>query len=131
MAGIRSAVAGAVALGLALAGTGVALAHHGWSWTSAGVFILKGKIVQAYYGNPHSQLTVAAEDGEWTVDLSPPLRASAAGFVEGVAAVGDDVIAIGNRAIDGNKRHMKARRIVIGGAGYDVYPNDYPPDLGI
>jgi len=116
---------------LALAGSGAAVAHHGWSWTSDEVFILSGVIEEAYYGNPHSQLMVTAEDGLWTIDLAPPLRSAGAGFVEGVAEVGDPVIAIGNRSLDPAARHMKARRVVIDGVNYDVYQNDYPSDLGV
>jgi hypothetical protein len=126
---IRQTVAvGAV---LTVISAGAVFAHHGWSWTSSERFILSGVIQSVYYGNPHSQLIVAAEDGVWTVDLAPPMRSANAGFVDGVAEVGDEVIAIGNRSLDPEEKHMKARRVVIDGVAYDVYTNDYPPGLAM
>lgn len=115
---------------LMFAGTGVAVAHHGWAWTEDGDFVLAGEIEEIYLGNPHARLTVVAEDEVWTVDLAPPSRTEAAGFVEGVAAVGDEVIAIGNRSRDESELRMKAKRVVVNGETYDVYPNDFPADYG-
>ena len=40
--------------------TGVAWAHHGWSWTTGGNIELTGIIKTAKLGNPHGVLTVDA-----------------------------------------------------------------------
>ena len=103
-----------------------ALAHHGWSWASNEDFVLTGSIVEIYLGNPHATLKVMADGAVWTVELAPPARTAAAGFVEGVAAVGDEVTAHGHRAIDPDEMRMKAERITVHGVHYDVYPNDLP-----
>ena len=63
-------------------------------------------------------------EGEiWRVELAPPGPTTAAGFVEGVAEIGDEVTAIGNRSQDPDERRMKAVRIIIDGTNYDVYPS--------
>ena len=104
-------------------GTGGALAHHGWSWTLDGEFRLEGIIQEVYLGNPHATLEVMADGELWHVDLAPPSRTAAAGFVEGVAEAGDAVIAIGRRSADPDERSMKAVRLTIDGVHYDVYPD--------
>jgi len=104
----------------------VALAHHGWSWASDEDFVLTGSIVEIYLGNPHASLKVMSEGEVWTVELAPPARTAAAGFVEGVAAVGDEVTAHGHRSNDAAETRMKAERITVNGVSYDVYPNDLP-----
>ncbi len=112
-------------LGLAL-GLGLALpawAHHGWSWTDTGFFQLEGIIADLYIGNPHATLDVDVEGTIWRVELAPPGATTAAGFTEDVASVGDEVTAIGNRSADPNETRMKAVRIIIGDATYDVYPS--------
>jgi hypothetical protein len=105
----------------ALAST--AFAHHGWSWTEEEQSELTGTIQEIFIGNPHAVLSVAAEDGLWTVELAPPQRTRAAGFDEEAAKVGDEVTAIGNRSKDQNEKRMKAVRIVVNGKTYDVYPD--------
>ncbi len=101
-------------------------AHHGWAWTSDEDFVLEGQIEEVYLGNPHASLNVMAEGNVWAVDLAPPSRTAAAGFVEGVAKPGDDVTAYGHRSKNMNEYRMKAERIRINGVNYDVYPNDLP-----
>jgi hypothetical protein len=116
----RAALIGAV---LIVAGAGVALAHHGWGWTLDEDFVLEGKIEEIYLGNPHAALKVMSEGNLWQVELAPPSRTAAAGFVEGVAKVGDDVTAHGHRSRDPNEYRMKAERITVNGVNYDVYPD--------
>lgn len=103
-----------------------ALAHHGWSWTSDGMFELRGKITAIYVGNPHATLDVDVDGQSWRVELAPPARTIAAGFTETTAAIGDEVTAIGNRSRDETEWRMKATRIVVGGRSYDVYPDRAP-----
>ena len=119
----RTLIAGAA---LVAAGIPAALAHHGWSWASTDDFVLTGSIVEIYLGNPHAALKVMADGTVWTVELATPARTAAAGFVEGVAAVGDEVTAHGHRALDPEDMRMKAERITVRGVHYDVYPNDLP-----
>lgn len=103
-------------------GAGGASAHHGWFWTKDGEFVLEGTIQEIYLGNPHATLEVMADGQLWHVDLAPPSRTAAAGFVEGVAEVGDEVIATGQRSADMDEFSMKAVRLTIDGVNYDVYP---------
>lgn len=119
MRGLRALAACAV---LAAAASTAALAHHGWSWTTDGDFVLTGTIADIYLGNPHAVLKVQAEAELWTVELAPPRQTAAAGFVEGIAALGDEVIAQGQRSADPKELRMKAERITLKGVNYDVYP---------
>jgi hypothetical protein len=115
-----------VAAALVAGGAGAALAHHGWAWTLDEDFVLEGTIEEIYLGNPHAALKVTADGNLWSVELAPPSRTAAAGFVEGVAAAGDTVTAHGHRSKDPAEYRMKAERITIDGVHYDVYPNDLP-----
>ena len=116
----RSLLAAAVA-GVFAAGT--AAAHHGWAWAEEETFELTGTIQEIFIGNPHAVLNVEADDGTWTVELAPPDRTRASGFEENVAAVGDDVTAIGHRSRDHDEKRMKAVQIVVNGTTYDIYPD--------
>ena len=117
------AKAAILAAGLSLGAAIPALAHHGWSWTESGFFQLEGVITDIFIGNPHATLDVDVEGTVWRVELAPLGPTTAAGFVEGVAEVGDEVTAIGNRSADPNETRMKAVRIVVNGNTYDVYPD--------
>jgi hypothetical protein len=111
-----------LAAALALTALPVA-AHHGWSWTDSGFFQLEGVIADLYIGNPHATIDVDVEGVIWRVELAPPGPTTAAGFVEGVAAIGDEITAIGNRSADDNETRMKAVRVIVTGETYDVYPS--------
>jgi hypothetical protein len=115
--------AAVLAAGLSLGAAIPALAHHGWSWTESGFFQLEGVITDIFIGNPHATLDVEVEGTVWRVELAPLGPTTAAGFVEGVAQVGDEVTAIGNRSADANETRMKAVRIIVNGTTYDVYPD--------
>lgn len=119
---MRSLRAAAAALVLSAGTIAAALAHHGWSWTADGDFRLTGVIADIYLGNPHAVLKVEAEDELWTVELAPPRQTAASGFVEGVAAKGDEIIALGKRSADPKELRMKAERLTLKGVNYDVYP---------
>jgi hypothetical protein len=103
-----------------------ALAHHGWAWTEDEPFELTGTIEEIYIGNPHVTLKVRADDGVWDVDLAPLARSVRAGFDENAAKVGDTVTCIGFRSRDHAEKHMKAARVIVGEATYDVYPDRVP-----
>lgn len=112
-----------LAAGALVAASVGSLAHHGWFWTADGDFVLEGTIEEIYLGNPHATLKVMADGELWHVDLAPPSRTAAAGFVEGVAEIGDEVIALGQRSGDMDELAMKAVRLTIDGVNYDVYPS--------
>ncbi|MDZ5699293.1 DUF6152 family protein [Chelativorans sp. M5D2P16] len=103
-----------------------ALAHHGWAWTEDEPFELTGEIEEIYIGNPHVTLEVRAEGGTWHVDLAPLARTVRAGFDEEAASIGDTVTCIGFRSRDPGERSMKAARVLVNGATYDVYPRRVP-----
>lgn len=99
-----------------------AFAHHGWGWTSEEFFELEGTLTDLYIGQPHPTLTLNDGETDWTVELAPVGRTLASGFDETVVAIGDTVIAHGHRSTDEAEYRMKAVRLVIGDATYDVYP---------
>ncbi|MGD9740171.1 MAG: hypothetical protein AB7O56_04775 [Bauldia sp.] len=115
------------AAGIAIGVAAPALAHHGWAWTSPDPFVLEGTITEIYIGNPHVTLKVQAEAGEWHVDLAPLMRSTEAGFVEGVASVGDAVTLYGHRSLFADELSMKAVRVVVNGNTYDVYDDRLAP----
>ncbi|MFN3547971.1 MAG: DUF6152 family protein [Mesorhizobium sp.] len=116
----------AAAFALAALAPVAALAHHGWSWTQDGFFQLEGVIAAIYIGNPHATIDVDVNGAIWRVELAPPSRTVAAGFTDKVAAVGDEVTAIGNRSRDDGENRMKAVRVIVNGGTYDVYPYRAP-----
>lgn len=111
----------AFALATAVLPAGLA-AHHGWSWTEDAESRIEGTIVTIDYGNPHANLTLRNRQGVWKVDLAPPSQATRAGFVEGVAKVGDKAVLTGHRARDAKVLGFKAETITVRGKTYDVYP---------
>jgi hypothetical protein len=67
-------LAAAVAV-FALAGTGIATAHHGWgSYDSGHPLTLTGTIREPVYENPHTGLKLETKDKAWVVVLAPPGR---------------------------------------------------------
>jgi VCBS repeat-containing protein len=122
----RAAQLGLAALAAASLGA-AALAHHGWSTYTIDDFTLEGQVTELRFGNPHDRLTVVAADGaEWDVWLAPPGRNARANFDESKIAVGDTVIAYGNRHMDAGRNEMKTERITVrngeGETTYDLYP---------
>jgi hypothetical protein len=115
-----------IAAGLVFAASSGALAHHGWSWAEADQIEVTGTIEAIYIGPPHPTLDVATEAGLWRIELGNPRQTARAGFVEGVASVGDEVTALGNRTTDPDRLLMKAVRVTVNGATYDIYPSRIP-----
>lgn len=115
----RMSVAGVLGL-LLVSG---AYAHHGWSWADADQIELSGTIREISMAPPHPTLQVETEnDGVWRVELGNPRLTERSGFVEGVAKVGDPIVALGNRSLDPNEKRIKAVRITVAGKVYDIYP---------
>ncbi|THK39597.1 hypothetical protein EHS39_00060 [Ensifer sp. MPMI2T] len=101
-----------------------AYAHHGWAWAEAEQMELSGTIRAISMAPPHPTLRVETKnDGVWRVELGNPRLTERSGFVEGVAKVGDPIVAIGNRSLDHNEKRMKAVRITVAGKVYDIYPD--------
>lgn len=122
MRSIARPLAGACAAATLLASA--ALAHHGWNWAEEEQTTLTGLIQDIYIGPPHPTLMVeTADDGIWTVELGNPRQTERAGFVEGAASQGDEVVALGHRSPRPEERLMKAVRITIDGRNYDLYPD--------
>lgn len=122
--GRRALMAAVLSLGV-VAATGAAFAHHGWSWAEAGMIELTGTISSITIAPPHPIIEVDAEGEIWTVELGNPSATERAGFVEGVADVGQEIVVLGNRDAGGATR-MKAVRITIEGTVYDIYPERIP-----
>jgi hypothetical protein len=116
----------ALALAGAVAFSGVAQAHHGWGWAEDEFSEIEGTIVSIYLGNPHAALEVDVEGEVWHIELAPPRATANAGFVDGVAGVGDAVTAIGHRSRDPGELVFKAVRVIVDGETYDVYPRRVP-----
>lgn len=105
------------------AGLRQALAHHGWRWAEDGNFELTGIIKAAQLGNPHGLLTVDAEGEAWTVEVGQPWRNERAGLTDDMLSVGREVTISGARSADPADRRVKAERVIIDGATYDLYPD--------
>lgn len=116
----------AIAAAAVLALTSAAAAHHGWAWAEAEYIEVTGTIQEIYIGPPHPTLDVETAEGVWRVDLGNPRQTAAAGFVEGVASIGDEVTALGNRTTEPDRLLMKAVRITVDGTSYDIYPSRIP-----
>ncbi|WP_026618588.1 hypothetical protein M728_000660 [Ensifer sp. WSM1721] len=100
-----------------------AYAHHGWSWAEEEQMELSGTIRRISMAPPHPTLQVETKtDGIWRVELGNPRLTERSGFVEGVAKIGDPIVALGNRSLDRNEKRMKAVRITVAGKVYDIYP---------
>ena len=78
----------AAAFGAALLLPGVALAHHGWAWTTGENIELTGTITEARLGNPHGELDLEVDGTLWTVEVGQPWRNSRAGLEDGDLAEG-------------------------------------------
>ncbi len=111
-----------VAVAAALCVAGAAAAHHGWAWTEEAETQLSGQLEKIYLGNPHAHVELRNAQGLWEVDLAPPGPTERAGFVEGVAKIGDTATVTGHRSKDPKELLFKAETITVGDKTYDVYP---------
>jgi len=102
--------------------TSLALAHHGWSWTTGGNISLTGIIKSAQLGNPHGVLKIDADGDVWTAEVGQPWRNERAGLKPDDFAVGVEVRIVGEPSSDINDKVVKAERIYIGTKEYVLYP---------
>ena len=119
---MRKSLIGLLAAAALLVNAGVALAHHGWAWTTGGNIDLTGVIKTATLGNPHGVLTVDVEGAVWTVEVGQPWRHERAGLKESLLAPGAEIRVVGEPAADIKDKRMKVERLFIGGREYKLYP---------
>lgn len=100
-----------------------ATAHHGWNWAESEQTEMTGTITEIYIGPPHPRLMIETEEGPWQVDLGNPRQTRDAGFVEGEAAVGDQVLIRGHRSNNKDEHIIKAVRATINDRVYTFYPS--------
>jgi len=112
----------AVALGAALLLPAVALAHHGWGWTTGENIELTGTITATSLGNPHGELTMDVDGTLWTVEVGQPWRNSRAGLEDGDLAEGVVLTVSGEPSADPDEKLLKVERLWIDGVEYELYP---------
>jgi hypothetical protein len=100
----------------------LAIAHHGWSWTSGGNLELTGTITEARLGMPHGELTLDVEGTEWVVEVGQPWRNERAGIEDGALAPGVVVKVSGQPSNDPDEKLLKVERLWIDGELYELYP---------
>lgn len=118
----RFLIAPLLALGLCLQAV-VALAHHGWAWTTGGNIELTGIIRSVDLGNPHGTLKVDVEGEIWTIEVGQPWRNDRAGLEDGDLAEGLEIRAIGEPAADLSEKRLKVERLYLGDREYILYPD--------
>ena len=72
--------------------------------------------------NEEFELTVDAEGEVWTVEVGQPWRNERAGLKDEMLSVGREVTISGARSADPAEMKMKAERVIIDGALYNLYP---------
>ncbi len=98
-------------------------AHHGWTWAEDVNAELTGTIVAAKLGNPHGELTLAADGANWTVEVGQPWRNEQAGLKDAMLVKGVKLTVSGHKHSDPRKKVFKAERLVIDGKTYNLYPD--------
>lgn len=116
----RALIAGLIVS--ALAPAPLALAHHGWAWTTGGNVEVEGVIVEAVLGNPHGVLTLDVEGERWLVEVGQPWRNARAGLKDGDLAPGVEIRVIGEPSANIDDRRVKAERLYIGDREFALYP---------
>lgn len=120
---VRRAPLALVSAVMAVAAALPAAAHHGWTWAEDVNAELSGTIVAAKLGNPHGELTLAADGAQWIVEVGQPWRNQRAGLKDDMLAKGVKLTVSGHQHTDPNKKVFKAERLVIDGKTFDLYPD--------
>jgi hypothetical protein len=113
----------AVALGAAVLVPSVALAHHGWSWTTGENLELTGTITEVRLGNPHGEFSLDVDGTLWTIEVGQPWRNSSAGLEDGDLAEGVVLTVSGEPSADPEEKLLKAERLWIDDVEYELYPD--------
>jgi hypothetical protein len=113
----------AAALSAAILLPTVALAHHGWSWTTGENIELTGTIKAVSLGNPHGELTMDVDGTLWTVEVGQPWRNSRAGLEDRDLAEGVVLTVSGEPSANPEEKLLKVERLWIDGTGYELYPD--------
>jgi Family of unknown function (DUF6152) len=111
----------AVVLGFMFS-NGVALGHHGWSWTTGENIELTGVIKKVSLGNPHGILEVEVGGELWTIEVGQPWRNERAGLKDGDLSEGVQIRVIGEPAADKSDKRLKVERLFLGDREYILYP---------
>jgi Family of unknown function (DUF6152) len=113
----------AAALAAALLLPSVALAHHGWNWTTGENIELTGTVRAVSLGNPHGELTLDVDGTLWTVEVGQPWRNSQAGLKDGDLAEGVVLTVSGEPSANPEEKVLKVERLWIDGTEYELYPD--------
>jgi hypothetical protein len=116
---IRTHTALAIAI---LHAPALAIAHHGWSWTTGENVELTGTITAVKLGNPHGILTLDVSGTPWTVEVGQPSRNERAGLKHGDLAEGVTLRVSGEPSAHPKNKTLKVERLWIGHTEYELYP---------
>jgi hypothetical protein len=112
----RVAAAVAVAAGL----ISEAAAHHGWADFDRGRTVeVSGVVTESRYANPHCEVRLQTEEGEWFVELSAVPRMRRRGLTAEMIKPGTRLTLVGHPHKK-KEREMKAIRMVREGREYDL-----------
>jgi hypothetical protein len=100
----------------------LAVAHHGWSWTTGENMELTGTITEARLGNPHGELSMDVDGTVWTVEVGQPWRNDRSGLKRDDLAVGRVITVSGEPSADASEKLLKVERLWIEGKEYKLYP---------
>jgi hypothetical protein len=98
-------------------------AHHGWRWAETEESEVTGAIKSVQLGNPHGIVIFVVDGEEWTAEVGQPWRNEQAGLKPELLAAGVTMTIHGHRALDKNKKVIKAERVIIDGKTYNLYPD--------
>lgn len=111
---IRMGLGGGV-FAFALAVSGAAFAHHGWSSYDAQKALKpSGKVLASSWGSPHGAVTLEVDGKRWEIVLAPVSRMEARGLKQDDIAVGKTVALEAYPRTDGTLE-MRAERIIVDG----------------
>src|SRR5687767_14212038 len=101
-------------------------AHRGWGWVTNQEFALTGMITDVRLGNPHGEVTLDVDGKTWIVEIGQPQRHDRVGLSEERLRVGQIITVHGYRFAKVDKLLVRAKRVVINGKIYDLYPLSGP-----
>lgn len=112
----------AAVLGLALAFTAPAAAHHGWQTYDRAESSVGGFVEAVDLRGPHGQIRIRNAEGAWNVILLSPEATVRSGLTLEAIPVATRITVHGHRRTD-RTREIQAKRLVVGPRTYDFYPD--------